>query len=418
MNFLLCNKCNKKSEDNILNFNTTEILVSNNKSGFINSNIMNQIETIEQFQNLNIGDNITTSVNNLNNLDDKSEEELEIIEYPFSKKEKSFTSSKLSQSKIVKNHNLLERDILNQLYHFEINKESEIGKTGDKNFFRNHISKKLTNINLSEDEIERKDTMTDPANLALYSLIQDLNKKNINKDTKNNNNNNKIYKEEVSSINDNYFFPKNNNLKKQSKILKNNHKNNNNISNHNNNINNNIKSHRNNINNHNNSHFKLKEKNIKNKLNKDNFNNNKKSDIIINKNNKTKSSIKNGKINEYNNIINKKKDMLKNKKIVNNKTNLLMNSLNLSNGKQFPKSYSFNCFNSEKKRFNGNKFEYSCALKKKYNLLYNNIFRNNFIKSSPKQKDKNKLKLSNKKVGRGQMHKQKFYSSHIDSYFS
>lgn len=90
MNFF-CNRCNKKSEDNILNFNSTEILLKNTKHNFINNNILKEIETIEQFQNLNIGENITTSLNNLNNLEEEQEkdDELEIIEYPYSK-EKNF----------------------------------------------------------------------------------------------------------------------------------------------------------------------------------------------------------------------------------------------------------------------------------------------------------------------------------------
>ena len=72
MNFLLCNRCNKKSEDNILNFNSTEILLKNNHN-FINNSIIKKIDSIDQFPNLNIGENIVTSINNLNNVEEEKE---------------------------------------------------------------------------------------------------------------------------------------------------------------------------------------------------------------------------------------------------------------------------------------------------------------------------------------------------------
>ena len=361
MNFF-CNRCNKKSEDNILNFNSTEILLKNTKNNLINNNIIKEIETIEQFQNLNIGENITTSLNNLNNLEEEQEkdDELEIIEYPYSKKEKKFSNSKFpkhfqnNESKF-NNPNQIEKDILNQLNYF------------DNNMNSNKISKNKKNmkkIKIKDEEIERKDTMTDPANLALNSLIKDINNKKFMNKEKNNikEENNKEEDEDDVTIDneiDNNYYIKNNNCKKELNNSNKNEPNRNNI----------IKPN------------KIVEKNKlkgKSKVSKENLNNinsnSKKNENILNKISQRKISAKQKRVSEYNTNIMKKKNLLKNKRIItSNKTNLGMKASSFSSRKQFPKSYSFNCFNNEKKDGSSNELGYSWTFKKKNNNLHNNI---------------------------------------------
>ena len=395
MNFF-CNRCNKKSEDNILNFNSTEILLKNTKHNLINNNILKEIETIEQFQNLNIGENITTSLNNLNNLEEEQEkdDELEIIEYPYSKKEKKFSTSKFpktfknNESKF-NNPNQIEKDILNQLNYF------------DNNINSNKISKNKKNmkkIKIKDEEIERKDTMTDPANLALSSLIRDINnKKFMNKDKNfiKEENNRDEDEDDVTIDNeiDNNFYAKNNSYKKEMNNYDKNDSNKNNI----------IKA---------NKIIEKKNLKSKSKVSKENLNNinsnSKKNENISSKINQRKVSAKQKRVSEYNSNIMKKKNLLKNKRIIaSNKTNLGLKASSFSNRKQFPKSYSFNCFNNEKKDGSSNELGYSWTFKKK-----NNNFHNNILKVS----DKDKTKVTHKKVNRAQLPIQKSCSSHIASY--
>ena len=398
MNFLLCNRCNKKSEDNLLNFNNSEISLKNKNQNIINNNIINQIETIEQFQNLNIGENIACSINNLNNLEDDPDEELEIIEYPYSQKE---ALSKFKQPKFFRknkskfnNPNLVEKDIINKLYHSEIhNKANTQTQFKKKKNFKVQLDK-ISNIKIPEEEIESKDTMTDPANLALCLLIKDMNKKNLKEKNKNiKNNDNEEEEEGIITIDDelecNRLILKNFNENKNSKIKS--EKNNNNL----------IKKDKNIIKN-------QKNKNILN--NNNNVNNNKKN--IANKINQRKISSKNKKVGEYKNNIIKKKNILRNKRLINN---LGINSLSFSSKNQFPKSYSFNCFNSEKKSDICNEFGYNLTFKKKNNDLCNNLFKNKNIKSNSKKNNKN-LRITNINNSKAQMPIQKACSSHIVSY--
>ena len=298
MNFF-CNRCNKKSEDNILNFNSTEILLKNTKHNLINNNILKEIETIEQFQNLNIGENITTSLNNLNNLEEEQEkdDELEIIEYPYSKKEKKFSTSKFpktfknNESKF-NNPNQIEKDILNQLNYFDNNTNS------------NKISKNKKNmkkIKIKDEEIERKDTMTDPANLALSSLIRDINnKKFMNKDKNyiKEENNRDEDEDDVTIDNeiDNNFYAKNNSYKKEMNNYDKNDSNKNNI----------IKA---------NKIIEKKNLKSKSKVSKENLNNinsnSKKNENISSKINQRKVSAKQKRVSEYNSNIMKKKKSFK-----------------------------------------------------------------------------------------------------------
>jgi hypothetical protein len=299
MNFF-CNRCNKKSEDNILNFNSTEILLKNTKHNLINNNILKEIETIEQFQNLNIGENITTSLNNLNNLEEEQEkdDELEIIEYPYSKKEKKFSTSKFpktfknNESKF-NNPNQIEKDILNQLNYFDNNINSNKTSKNKKN---------MKKIKIKDEEIERKDTMTDPANLALSSLIRDINNKKFNNKEKNyiKEENNKEEDEDDVTIDneiDNNFYAKNNNNYK--KELYNNDK---------------IESNKNNILKTNKIIEKKKLKS-KGKVSKENLNNinstSKKNENILSKIGQRKVSAKQKRVSEYNSNIMKKKKSLK-----------------------------------------------------------------------------------------------------------
>jgi len=393
---LFCNRCNKKSEDNILNFNSTEILLKNTKQNLINNNILKEIETIEQFQNLNIGENITTSLNNLNNLEEEQEkdDELEIIEYPYSKKEKKFSASKFpkhfkNNGSKFNNPNQIEKDILNQLNYF------------DNNMNSNKISKNKKNmkkIKINDEQIERKDTMTDPANLALSSLMRDINSKKFMNKEKNyiKEEKNKDEDEDDVTIDneiDNNYYAKNNNFKKE---LNNSNK----IESNKNNI---IKS---------NKITEKKKLQSKSKVSKENLNNinsnSKKNENILSKISQRKASAKQKRVSEYNSSIMKKKNLLKNKKIItSNKTNLGMKASSFSNRKQFPKSYSFNCFNNEKKEGSSNELGYSWTFKKKNNNLQNNIL---------KVSDKDKLKITHKKVNRAQLPIQKSCSSHIASY--
>ena len=389
MNFF-CNRCNKKSEDNILNFNSTEILLKNTKKNLINNNILKDIETIEQFQNLNIGENITSSLNNLNNLEEEQEkdEELEIIEYPYSKKEKKFSTSKFPKhftNNESKFNNQIENDILNKLNYL------------DNNMNYNKIAKNKKNtkkIKINDEEIERKDTMTDPANLALSSLIRDINNKKFNNKEKNyikevNNRDEDEDDETIDNEIDNNFFVKNNNYKKEM------------------NNSNKIESNKNNIVKTNKIVEKKKLKS-QNKISKENLNhinsNSKKNENILSKVNHRKISAKQKRVSEYNSNIMKKKNLLKNKRIItSNNNNLGIKASSFSNRKQFPKSYSFNCFNNEKKDGSSNELGYSWTFKKKNNNMQNNI-----LKISDK--------VIHKKVIRAQLPIQKSCSSHVASY--
>jgi hypothetical protein len=396
MNFF-CNRCNKKSEDNILNFNSTKILLKNTKHNLINNNILKEIETIEQFQNLNIGENITTSLNNLNNLEEEQEkdDELEIIEYPYSK-EKKFSTSKFpkhfknNESKF-NNPNQIEKDILNQLNYFDNN----------YNMSSNKISKNKKNmkkIKIKDEEIERKDTMTDPANLALSSLIRDINNKKFITKEKNyiKEKNNRDEEEDDVTIDneiDNNFYAKNSNYKKEMN-------NSNKIDSNKNNI---VKT---------NKIIENKKLKSKSKVSQENLNhknsNSKKNENILSKVNQRKISAKQKRVSEYNSNIMKKKNLLKNKRIItSNKTNLGIKASSFSSRKQFPKSYSFNYFNNEKKDGSSNELGYSWTFKKKNNHLHNNILKVAY---------KDKLKVTHKKVNRTQLPIQKSCSSHIASY--
>ena len=381
MNFLFCNRCNKKSEDNITNFNTSELLPKNNKQNLINSNIINNIEKIEKFQNLNIGEKITTSLNNLNNLEEDSNEKLEIIEYPYSKKEPLWRLHFKNNMRKFNNCNILERDILSQLYYSDNNRSNSQSQS-KKNNFKRHLEK-ITNIKTTKEDIESKDTMSDPANLALKYLFQDINKNNhINKFK----DKSKNYKEEeddvivvedeiernkliLKSINDKINskirLEKNNNFIKKNKKVKNNLRNKNNL--------------------YKNNHNKINS----NSKNKENY---------INERNQRKKSAKNKNVYKYINNIIRKKKMLKNKLIINNnKTTIGIKALSFNSTKKFPKSNSFNLFKSEKKSDRSNEVGNNLTYKKKYNNLCNNIFRNIIVKSSSKNKSSN-LKITHKRV--------------------
>jgi hypothetical protein len=255
--------------------------------------------------------------------------------------------------------------------------------------------------------------MTDPANLALSSLIKDINRKISPKNEPINIE--KIEKEEdIITINDE--------IEEKIVSLKNKNNNNNNKSEKKimpkKEINNNKKIIKK-------ENTKNQKKNMikKNKKSFNNVNNNKIYENLISKISQKK--IKNRKVSEYNNNIMKKKNILKNKSIFTNNTNFGINSLCLSTKKQFPKSYSFNCFNSEKKinetNFNKkggntNELGYSLTLNKKYNKLYNNIFKVNDGFLSSKKSEKKNNKITHKKVSRAQVPIQKALSSHIASY--
>ena len=435
MNFFICSRCNKKSEDNILNFNYNEILLKNNSQNLINNNIINKIDSIDQYPNINIEDNIQTSINNFNNLEEQ-DDELQIIEYPYSKKEKSIQSLKIRHKYFQNNQskfgspNLIEKDILNQLNHL-----GNAPKPPRKN--QRQIGRKAPNIKV-EDELERKDTMTDPANIALSSLFQDINQKR-SKNKEKYIKRNILYQEyeededDIITINNetenNYFDYDNINNNSNNNIKNNSNNNINNKSN--NNINNSNK---------NNKQLSLREKIPNRRKNNDNFlkknilnkriksqkgNHNKNNVKKYNNIKRVKEKIsQNKKISNYNSSIMKKKNFLKNQGIFSknyNSKNIGINSYNFTNKKLFPKSYSFNCANSERK-FNGsilnqklnnnNELEYSLTISKKFDHLFNHIFNNDKFNFSKKNdKNKKKLKISHKKVSRTQVSIQKAKSS-------
>ena len=285
MNLLLCNRCKKNSDDNILSLNSSETLKINNKQKSNNDNIniinqINQTDTSDKF--------LPFEDLNINDLED-DDDDLKIIEYPYKQIEKKvkLNTNKLmlkeftnNRSKFSKNDSendnenyLVERDIINRLNYICKNNNSNKAKN-----LKSKISNKI---------IDKKDTLTDPSNLALSSLINDINKIN----------------------------------KKKHNILINK------------------------------TETKEKEKEeINSTENKSYYNNfNKGNNKSTNKTEKSKYSRKVKRMEYSKNLINKKK-LLKNKDISNNSlyknslriSNLIINSK--KKAKNIPKSYSFNSF--------------------------------------------------------------------------
>ena len=443
MNFFLCNRCNKRSEDNLLNINSTEILLNSNPHNLINANNINKIDSIEQaeqFPNINIGENIQTSINNVNNLEKDQEDELEIIEYPYSKKEKKIPN-KIKPKQFTNNKskfnssNLIEQNIINRLNKSGKKTSSNTNSNKGLAYKINNIKqkklsgRKVKDIEINDDDFERKDTMTDPANMALTSLIQDINKNKMSKGKKLQKiiNNNTDNEDDIITIKDetenNYFIINND----ESIVdFRNDNKNNN--------KNKDIKKLDNNISNKANNIIKRevgnKNKiciNRKNKKSINSYNAVKKNDNYMNKINE-KKLFQNKKISEYNNNIIQKKKLLKNKEDLMNENNSKMNSLSYSTKKQFPKSFSFNSFKNERKfnvsNFNkgknNNDFGYSLTLSKKYNKIFKNIFKHidseEIWSLKKSEKNKNKTKIAHKNVQRAQIPIQKALSSHIALY--
>ena len=417
MNFFLCNRCNKKSEDNILNFNSAEILLKN-KQNLINNNIIKKIESIDYSPNLNIeeNNNIHTSINNINNLEEEEVDELEIIEYPY-KKEKKIPTARIKPKQFNNNNskfnspNLIEENILKQLNTFGSAPKDKKININIKDNNKKQTGKKIANNNITnENELERKDTMTDPANIAISSLVQNINKKP--EQNKEKNIKNKVYEKGKIINNENI-----NNFLSVRNIPNNNHNNKNKpikIEKKINSSNKDIK--KNSIN----KNYKYKKVNSQRNLNN-------------NKNKMFERKIsQNKKISEYNNSIIKKKNLLKNNGIFSNNynKNKLGNSLSLSTKKKFPKSFSFNYLDSKRKINELNfsqkdlnindlgDFGYSLTQIKKNNILSKYINNNNNYgvwSSKKKENSKKKIKITHKKVSRTQMKIQKPIYSHITS---
>ena len=417
MNFLWCNRCNKKSEDNILNFNSTENFAKNNRQIINNKHIIKKIDSKTQFPNINISENIQSSINNINNLEEEKEDELEIIDYPYSKKDNKILNSKMKPKEFKNNKSKfvslksIEQDILFQLNNSDNAQKLKKKSVNPKPDLKKQIGRRNHKDKIKNNEIQKKDTMTDPANIALSSLMQDINKKksiklekNIEKKKKNKNDDEDLITVKADTNND-FFEKKKDGHIKEMKIPNILHKNN------------------------------LVKKDIENKITNNKITKSKKN--LTNKNkifndlmNKLpdRKLSQNKKFSEYNNNIIKKKNMLKNKGILTTKINLGSTSLSSSNKNLFSKSNSFNCFNSEKKlnnhhfikkRINYNDLGHNLTnIKKNENNLFNNIYKNtDGIWSSKKSnKTKRKLKLSHKKVSRPNLPIQKALSSHISSY--
>lgn len=186
MNFFLCNRCNKNSDENIFNFNHEEIILKDSNHYYTNIdnnfNMICQTNTSEKFPDINI-----------NNLEDDDDDDLKIIEYPYKLREekdsinenklkpKEFkkNKSKFNDNNNVSNNNdnyLIEKDIINKLNYIDKNKDSSKLKN-----FKYLIIPKNNNNNANDRVIEKKDTLTDPSNLALSSLMFEINKTNKNK---------------------------------------------------------------------------------------------------------------------------------------------------------------------------------------------------------------------------------------------
>ena len=186
MNFFLCNRCNKNSDGNIFNFNHEEIILKDSNHYYTNIdnnfNMICQTNTSEKFPDINI-----------NNLEDDDDDDLKIIEYPYKLREEkdSINENKLkpkefkkNKSKFNDNNNvsknndnyLIEKDIINKLNYIDKNKDSSKLKN-----FKYLIIPKNNNNNANDRVIEKKDTLTDPSNLALSSLMFEINKTNKNK---------------------------------------------------------------------------------------------------------------------------------------------------------------------------------------------------------------------------------------------
>ena len=327
MTFLLCNRCNKKSDDNIANVNSSEIILDNKKPKYTNTdnfNVINQAATNEKF----VPDDINININNLEEDDD--EDDLKIIEYPYKfieKKIKSISNKlkpkefKKNKSKFNEDDDLMEKKIIDQLNYIdktseEINKQNTKGKI---------YSKPCYNIN-NDKTVERKDTIKDPSNLALSSLIFELNKNQINK---------KRTKMDNEEINNTEKNSSSNNLNKVNNKISNNQK-----------------------------------------------------------PKKMKYSKKVERKQYSNTIIKKKKYLLKLKNVSNNninRNNLGIPNLIINTKKNFPKSYSFNCFEIGKENSKRIKTEYSNN-KLGLNLNSHNNKKGRTAVFSPQNKNINKIK--------------------------
>ena len=311
MNFFLCNKCKKRSEDNIINLN--EISHKNKKTNYlsINGDIINQIDTSEKFRPSDYikkdDENINMNIKDLEEDDD--DDDLKIIEYPYKKieqKNKLNICSKLkpkefknNESKFNENY-FIENNIINKLNYVNKTKNSNINNQANSNNIKNKI-------------IEKKDTIIDPSNLALSSLIFDINRANTNK---NNSLNKKNQNKNINSMkNLNYITSKNTKMKNENKTS-----------------------------------YQIKENKIINFIKNSNKQN---------KNNKKPKKIK---CKEYSHSIIRKKKILNNS-LASNK-NLYINSLNISNliiksKKNFEKSLSLNYLENGKPNLNKFKKEKS-----------------------------------------------------------
>ena len=304
MNFFLCNKCKKRSEDNIINLN--EISHKNKKTNYlsINGDIINQIDTSEKFRPSDYikkdDDNINMNIKDLEEDDD--DDDLKIIEYPYKKieqKNKLNICSKLKPKEFKNNESKF-----NEYYSMEnniINKLNYVNKTKNSN-----INNQANSNNIKNKIIEKKDTIIDPSNLALSSLIFDINRANTNKK---NSLNKKNQNKNINSMkNLNYITSKNTKMKNENKTS-----------------------------------YQIKENKIINFIKNSNKQN---------KNNKKPKKIK---CKEYSHSIIRKKKILNNS-LASNK-NLYINSLNISNliiksKKNFEKSLSLNYLENGKPNLN------------------------------------------------------------------
>ena len=183
MNFLLCNRCKKRSEDNILNLNNNNYPDLSQKRNHnysketnIDNNIINQADTSEKFQPMDYLKNSEDINMNIKDLEEDSDDDLKIIEYPYKQinaKNKTNLEDKIKPKEFKNNKSKFndnffdEKNILNKL--------SDIANIVNVKY------QIKTKANKNKNNIEKKDTYIDPSNLALSNLFFDINKKGLDR---------------------------------------------------------------------------------------------------------------------------------------------------------------------------------------------------------------------------------------------
>ena len=198
MNYFLCHNNKKKSQGNIDSispgsnqFNRNDLFTNDNTNGdYILENLSN-INT----SNLNIEENKDLHMKIKYNIDENSDEELMIIDYPYMNTEKSSNSIKLKpkelkniKSKFNVRQNIEEK-ILNKLNHFDTEDNNNTKKNKKSNLKRYNKNKELI-------------TNNDPSDMALFCLIKKQKEINQEKNT----NNEGVKEDDILTLEDSIEF--------------------------------------------------------------------------------------------------------------------------------------------------------------------------------------------------------------------